>query len=235
MLSFKSGALVAIRLNFWMVLASMIGFGSMVHSVDLNIETGLGATLGIWGLPGQVAMIELFAMGVPFLAIITASSLANLRFMPMLVIMMPLFRKNAKAMRLRFILAQFMSVNIWSITMQHVPNLAVNERLPFYLGASIVCLTGGALGTIIGFLVAGELPVYITLSLIFLNPAYFVFVFSSVRQRNCIIAVIIGSLLGPAIHLATPNWSAPLTGIIAGTIAYYLDRQFQKTKRGHYD
>ena len=235
MLAFKTGALVAIRLNFWMVLASMIGFGSMVHSVDLKVEVALGATLGIWGLPGQVAMIELFAMEVPFLAIITASSLANLRFMPMLVVMMPLFRNNKKAKGLRFILAQLMSVNIWSITMQYLPNLTANERLPFYLGASMVCLTGGVLGTIIGFLVAGELPIYITLSLIFLNPAYFVFVFSSVRQRNCIIAVITGALLGPTVHIATPNWSAPLTGIIAGTIAYYLDRQYQKKKRGNYD
>jgi len=230
---FKSGALTAIQLNFWMVFASMIGFGSMAESVNLTVGIALGATLGIWGLPGQVAMIELFSMGTPFLAIVAASSLANLRFMPMLVIMLPLFQNSRKDHTLKIILAQLMSINIWSITMQKVPTLPTNERLPFYLGASFVCLTGGALGTIIGYFIAGELPTYLTLSLIFLNPAYFVFVISSARQRNCFIAVIIGAFLGPTIHTITPNWSAPLTGIIAGTVAFYLDRLFQAKKRAN--
>ena len=151
----------------------------------------------------------------------------------MLVIMLPLFQGTKKSHKLRFVLAQLMSINIWSITMQKVPSLPINERLPFYLGASCVCLIGGILGTIIGYVVAGKIPPYLSLSLIFLNPAYFVFVISSASQRNCIIAVITGAFLGPSIHALAPNWSAPLTGIIAGTFAFYFDRVLKAKKRSH--
>jgi len=60
--------------------------------------------------------------------------------------------------------------------------------------------------------------------LVFLNPAYFVFVFSSVRQRNCIIAVVLGAFTGPLLHQVTPDWSVPLTGLIAGTAAFFLNQ-----------
>ena len=208
----------------------MVGFGSMVQSTDLGLDIALGATIGLWGLPGQVAMVELFAIGAPVLAIVTASSLANLRFMPMSVVMMPLFQGDKRASRLRFFLVQLLSVNIWSIIMKHAPEMPVEERLPFYCGASLTCLIGGVLGTVIGFKLASALPIYVTLSLVFLNPAYFVFVFSSVRQRNCIIAVIAASIMGPLIHQISPDWSAPITGVLVGTIAFYFDRWFLSHK-----
>ncbi len=233
MRSFQFGALIALRLNFWIVLGSMIGFGSMAQSVDLNLSIAIAATLGIWGMPGQVAMIELFSIGAPLLAIVSASSLANLRFMPMMVVMMPLFKNNNNAYNLRFLIAQVMSINIWSITMLKVPNLAINERLPFYFGVSSVCLTGGIIGTTIGYFLAEKMPIYITLSLVFLNPAYFIFVFSSVENRNCIIAVILGAFFGPIIHLFTPEWGTTVSGVIAGTTAFYLDQLFKNKRRNN--
>ena len=88
------------------------------------------------------------------------------------------------------------------------------------------------MGTAIGFSLAGQLPFYVSVSLVFLNPIYFVFVFSSVRQRGCIIAVIIAALFGPILHKVVPDWGVPITGIVAGSLAFYLDRirYFQRPK-----
>ena len=218
------GIFAAIRINFWIVLASMVGFGSMVQSTDLGLGIAVGATVGLWGLPGQVAMVEVFATGAPLFAVIIASSLANLRFMPMSVVMMPLFRGRKLSVKLKLIIAQLMSVNIWTIAMQQIQPLSPQDKVPFYLGVSLTCLFGGILGTIIGFFLAGVLPLYVTVSLVFLNPVYFVFVFSSVRQRNCIIAVIIAAIFGPIFYKITPSWSAPLTGVLIGSLAFYLDQ-----------
>ncbi len=229
---FKKGILAALKINFWIVLAPMIGFGSLVQSTELSLGIALAATLGLWGLPGQIAMIEMLATGAPVFAIIIASSLANLRFMPMSVVMMPLLQAKGISFKLKLVLAQLMSVNIWALTVQHINLLPSEDRLPFYYGISITCLFGGLLGTAIGFSLAGQLPFYISISLVFLNPIYFVFVFSSVRQRGCVIAVIIAAIFGPISHKVLPDWSVPITGIIAGTFAFYVDRvrYFQRRK-----
>ena len=95
------GLRAAFAMPFWMVLASMMGFGSMARDAGLDVGIALGASLGIWGLPGQVAMTELYTIGAPLLAILVASSMANLRFMPMAVVMMPLFNGDKRARRWR--------------------------------------------------------------------------------------------------------------------------------------
>ena len=229
---FKKGILAALKINFWIVLAPMIGFGSLVQSTELSFSIALGATIGIWGLPGQIAMIEMLATGAPVFAILIASSLANLRFMPMSVVMMPLLQAKGTSFKLKLVLAQLMSVNIWALTVQHINLLSSEDKIPFYFGISVTCLFGGLLGTVLGFTLAGQLPFYISISLVFLNPIYFVFVFSSVRQRGCIIAVIMAALFGPILYTVFPDWSVPITGIIAGSFAFHLDRTryFKRSK-----
>lgn len=222
--AFRLGIRDAMMMPFWMVFGSMIGFGSMARDAGVDVGIALGATIGIWGLPGQVAMVELFAVGLPVLAIVVASSMANMRFMPMCVVVMPHFRGNPTAVRWRYLLAQMLSINIWTVFMRRGPTLAVEDRLPFYVAVSLTCLVAGGLGTIIGFIASGLLPLYVTVSLVFLNPAYFVFVFSSVRYRNCILAVVLGALTGPLLYQISPDWSVPITGLVAGTVAFYVDK-----------
>ena len=230
---FKKGILAALKINFWIVLAPMIGFGSLVQSTELSLGIALGATLGLWGLPGQIAMIEMLSTGAPVFAILIASSLANLRFMPMTVVMMPLLQAKGTSFKLKLVLAQLMSVNIWALTVQHINLLSSEEKIPFYFGISLTCLFGGILGATLGFSLAGQLPFYISISLVFLNPIYFVFVFSSVRERGCIIAVIISAIFGPVLYKVFPDWSVPITGIIAGSFAFYLNRS-RYFKRSNY-
>jgi predicted branched-subunit amino acid permease len=222
--AFRLGVLDGLAMPFWLVFGSMIGFGSMARDSGLGVEIALGASIGIWGLPGQVAMVELFALGLPVFSIVVASSLANMRFMPMCVVLMPHFKGSPTALRYRYLLAQMLSINIWAVFMRRGPTLTIEDRLPFYLGVSVTCLTGGCLGTLIGFAMSDLLPFYLTVSLIFLNPAYFVFVFSAVKYRNCIIAVALGALSGPLFYTIAPDWSVPATGLLAGTLAFYFDK-----------
>lgn len=232
---FKQGIVAALKINFWIVLASMIGFGSLVQSTEFSLGIALVATAGLWGLPGQIAMIEVFATGAPLFAIIIASSLANMRFMPMSIVMMPLLQAKDITFKLKLLIAQLMSVNIWALTVQHMNLLPSEDKIPFYFGISLTCLFGGLVGTAIGFFLAGQLPLYITVSLVFLNPIYFIFVFSSVQQRECIIAVILAAIFGPIFYQVSPDWSAPITGIIAGSLAFYIERAKHSQRRKRHD
>ena len=209
---------------FVMVTASMVGFGSLARDSGLTLDITLALSIGLWGLPGQVAMAELHAMGVPIIAIVLASSMGNLRFLPMGLVMMPVFRGDPQAHRWRFVIGQIMAINPWTVFMRRAPQISVPLRFPYYMALASTCLAGGALGTVAGYILYGSLPFVVTVSLVFLNPAYFVFVFSSVRQRNCIIAVVLGAFTGPLLHQVTPDWSVPLTGLIAGTAAFFLNR-----------
>ena len=62
-LMFRTGIFEGLKMPFWMVLASMIGFGSMAQDLGLSMEIAVVSSLAIWGLPGQVAMVELMAVG----------------------------------------------------------------------------------------------------------------------------------------------------------------------------
>jgi len=223
--AFQGGLKAGAGMPLIMVLSSLIGFGALARDSGLGMEIAVALTLGLWGMPGQVAMAELNALGAPLLAIVVASSMANLRFLPMALVMMPVFRGDPLARKWRFLATHLMAINPWTVFMRRGPGMEIPFRFPFFMGLALVCYTGGIVGTAVGFILAGTLPFYVTVSLVFLNPAYFLFVFSSVRQRNCIIAVILGAGTGPFLHQLTPDWSVPLCGLLAGSAAFFLDRR----------
>ena len=205
--------------------SSMVGFGSLARDSGFGWGLSVISTITVWGLPGQVAFAELFAVGAPVLAIMLASSVANLRFLPMSLSMMPLFRDDRAAWRWRYLLVAMMSVNTWALTVRRGPSLPADQRVSYFIGLSTSCMTAGAAGTALGHLLAGALPFSITVSLIFLNPVYFVFLFAGVRQRKFVLALIIGAVLGPFVHRVSPDWGLVFCGVIAGTAAYWLDRR----------
>ncbi len=214
-----------LSMPFFMVLASMMGFGSLARDSGLTFGVAVTSTATVWGLPGQVAFAELFAVGAPVLAIIVASSMANLRFLPMSLSLLALFRADKRAWRWRYVLVAIMSINTWSLTLMHGPAMAPEQRFYYYSGLCAICMTGGLIGTALGYHLAASFPFYVTVSLIYLNPVYFVFLFSGVRHRNCILALMIGAVLGPLFHLISPEWGLPFCGVIAGTAAYWIDRR----------
>lgn len=208
-----------------MVMASMMGFGSLARDSGLSFGVAVVSTATVWGLPGQVAFAEMFAVGAPVLAVILASSMANLRFLPMSLSMLPLFRGDKRAWRWRYLLVALMSINTWALTLRHGPAMALDQRFPYYIGLCITCMTAGVTGTALGYYLSASLPFYVTVSLIYLNPVYFVFLFSAVRHRNCILALMFGTVLGPLFYLISPEWGLPFCGVAAGTAAFWIDRR----------
>ena len=223
--AFISGARDSLAMPVLVVGSSMVGFGSLARDSGFGWGLTVVSTITVWGLPGQVAFAEMFAVGAPVLAIMLASSMANLRFLPMSLSMMPLFRDDPAAWRWRYLLVAMMSVNTWALTVRRGPSLPADQRAPYFIGLSTACMAAGVAGTALGYHLAGTLPFFITVSLIFLNPVYFVFLFAGVSQRKFVLALIIGAVLGPLVHRLSPDWGLVFSGVIAGTTAYWLDRR----------
>lgn len=225
---FRQGFREGFSLPAFMVLASMIGYGALVHSAGMNIFIAIVSTIGIWGLPGQVAFVEYIILGAPVASLLLAVSLANMRFLPMSLSLVPLFRGSPSGWRWRYLWVQVMSVNTWVGLLRKVPELTPDERGPYYAGFSSVCLMTGTVGTTLGFLMAETLPFFITVTLVFINPIYFAFVFAAMRVRACLIAFAAGAITGPLFYLLTPEWSLPICGIVAGTAGFYADRLLRR-------
>ena len=77
------------------------------------------------------------------------------------------------------------------------------------------------------------MPAEVTLGLVFLNPIYFMLVFAAdARRRARVLALVLGALAGPSLYLVATDWSLLLTGLIAGSLAFFGDLWWRRRKAG---
>lgn len=194
-------------------------------------ETGLGLGAGLvstatgWALPGQMALVELYAVGASLLAISLAVALTNTRLMPMVITLAPMLRRPGTPRWWYYALAHVIAVTSWANAMRRLPDLPEGERLRWFAAYGATLWTVTMAGTAVGFFLAGTVPQPVTLGLVFLNPIYFLLLFAAdLRQRSRALALALGGLLGPALHLLSPTYGLLITGVLAGTLAFVLDR-----------
>jgi len=220
-----AGFVDTLQLPVFVVMGSMIGYGSLARETGFSLWLALVATGTVWSLPAQMAMAELYTVGASGAAIALAMSLANLRFLPMAVSLTPLLGDGRRGWR--YVMIQMISVNTWVGSTRRCPQLPPGQRGPYYVGYATACMIAGLVATAVGYGLAGTLPRAATLGMVFLNPVYFALVFADVRQRAGIIALLAGAIVGPLIHLLAPNWGLVATGVLAGTAAYLIERRLE--------
>lgn len=221
--AFWRGFKAAFGMPALVLFASMVGFGSLAREASIAILPTLVTTLGIWGLPGQMVMVEMVAFGAPLFAIAAAVSAANARFLPMTLAITPYLADWETTWFRRLLFAQLVTLTPWAMALQRWPSMPQTDRVPYYVGFSAMCVIGAVTGTTLGHTLAGVLPRPLTLGLIFLSPAFFSMVFASVRQRAGVLSLIAGAAMGPPMHMLSPDWGVPVTGLIAGTAAFTID------------
>ncbi len=203
--------------------ASFLGFGALVRESGLTLWHGLISTATTWALPGQVAMVELYGLGAGLLVIALAVSASATRLLPMVMTLVPLMRHSGVKRSQFYLSAHFIALTGWAVTMRVGPNLPVSQRLPFFQGFTLVLWMTTMVGTAIGYLLPEVLPKPVTLSLVFLTPLYFTVLFlEDLRGKRKVTALAAGAVLGPIFFLLSPDWSLILTGLVGGTIAFFL-------------
>jgi predicted branched-subunit amino acid permease len=226
----KAGAGAAAGVPAIVLGASFIGFGALVQQVGLTVWHALFSTATGWALPGQVALVELYAVGASLLVIAVAVALTNARLLPMAITLMPLVRARGVPRWQYYVSAHWVAVTGWAIAMRDCPAMPAEQRLPYFMGVVIVLWAVSLLGAWLGFSLAGNVPAFVTLGLVFLNPVYFMLVVAGdVRGRTRVLAVLFGAVGGPALYLLTPDWSLLITGVAAGTLAYLAGRAWPES------
>ncbi len=116
----------------------------------------------------------------------------------------------------------------WTHSMRRCPNLPADQWMPYFWGAALANLVVVVAGTAAGHTLAGTVAPEIMLGLVFLTPVFFLLLFAAESPDLAGVAsLVLGAVLGPAIHLASPEWSVLAGGLAGGTIAYALGRKWR--------
>ncbi len=209
-----------------MVLAAgYLGFGALANGNGFPLWAALLSTATIFALPGQLAMVEMALAGTLATVIVLTVSLTAARFLPMSVTFMPVVRVDGRPAWRYYLAAHLLAMTGWAVGMRRLPELAPEARLSWFVGFAltnwVVCL----LATLAGYGLADSLPDLVRRGLVFVGPLYFLLILTGeTRTRQGITALACGAVAGPLVHLAAPEWSVVLGGLVGGTIAWALVR-----------
>ena len=223
--AFRRGLLNAFGVPVLVLCGSFLGFGALVRESGLTLWLGLFSTATGWALPGQIAVVELLSVGASFVVMVSVVALTNARLLPMTVVLMPKLTSSRARRWPLYIAAHWVAVTGWAEMMSNAEKIEPPLRLPYFFGYSMTLWSSTLVSTALGFLAADSLPSIVTLGLVFLNPIYFMLVFAAdLRDRMKVYALALGALLGPSLHLLTPDWGLLLAGTLGGSLAFGAER-----------
>ncbi len=223
--AFWQGVRDALGAPVLVLFAGMIGFGAMGHTHGFSAWVIGLCSFFIYALPGQVVMLEMLISGSSWLAIGPAVSLTSARFVTMVVTLFPqLHRRDRNPFLYAWV--HLLAMTAWAVSMREFPRMSPQHRLSYFAGLALPCWLISAPGTVLGYFVAGWVPTFITLGLVFINPLFFLLTFTEVKPWGNRLAIGLGCLLGPIFFLLDADSSLLLTGLVAGTSAYLIDRKW---------
>jgi predicted branched-subunit amino acid permease len=224
----RKALLDSLSLPAFILLFTMMGFGSLARSAGFSAEMAAVASLLIWGLPGQLAMVELTRTGQGLLAIVLACSFANARFLPMVVSFLPHLARQGASMPRLLLDAQLLSINSWAVCMREFPQVDADFRHRYYVTFASSILLAAVAGTLLGYHSAVLLPVELVLGLIFVSPLFFALVLSAVPGRAERISMLLGCATIPLAHHFWPAVDLLITGVIGGSLGFAIGNWLER-------
>jgi len=218
----RKALLDALSLPAFILFFTMMGFGSLARGAGFGPEMAALASLLIWGLPGQLAMVELTRTGQGLVAIVFACSLANARFLPMVVSFLPTLQRQGASTPRLLLDAQLLSINSWAMCMREFPQVDPGYRHRYYVTFASSILLAAVAGTLLGYHSAVLLPSTMVLGLIFVSPLFFALVLSAVPGRPERISMLLGCATIPLVHFFWPSVDLLLTGLVGGSAGFLL-------------
>lgn len=216
----RKAMLDALSLPAFILFFTMMGFGSLARGAGFGADMAVVASLLIWGLPGQLAMVELTSTGQGLIAIVFACSLANARFLPMVVSFVPAMSRGKRNLFGMLGDAQLLSINSWAVCLREFPHIELEFRHRYYVTFASSILTSAVLGTLLGYHGAVLLPTVLVLGLIFVSPLFFALVLAAVPGRAEQLSMILGCATIPIAHYLFPSVDLLITGVVGGSFGF---------------
>lgn len=229
---FLEGARQAVSGPAWLVGLSLTSVGGLAHDVGQSALIATLSTLIVWAGPAQLIYFASIGAGVAPLAIVTAIVLAGIRFVPMVVSILPIIRGPRTGLATQIAASHFIAVTVWVETMRRAPDVPRAARLPFFFGLGLACIGLAAALTLVGYAAARSLPPALAAMVLFISPIYFlVSLMRGAREAMDWIAVGLGLTLAPVMaQFVGGGLDLMATGLVAGLTAYAV-RFVQRARR----
>ena len=202
--------------------ACFIALGALLKDAGFNIQQSAASSLFTYALPGQLVMAESFLVGASLVNIFIAVWLVNARLFPMAVSMFPLLKSKKQPKWKYYISCHFLAVSSWLIMKKDYRTINENYRIDFWMGIGTATWSIAIFSTILGYLVSDYLSKDMMIGLAIVNPVYFFcMLLGSMKNIAIGTSVILGTILGPAFYLISPEWCILYGGVTAGIIAFF--------------
>ena len=208
------------------LFAGMLGFGAMGQANGLDIWLTSATSFFMFALPGQVVLVEMLVLSASGVTIAIAVTLTATRFFTMCLTLFPQFPEKQRS-SFYYLVVHFVAMTAWAVSMRDFPKMKPEDRLSYFTGFAFVCWAVSTPATVLGYMVAVQVPSYINLGLVFINPLFFLLTFTEVKPRGNRIAILLGAPLGLLSYLWFPDYSLLIAGLFGGTIAYMVDKYFR--------
>ncbi len=209
------------------LFAGMLGFGAMGQANGLDVWLTSATSFFMFALPGQVVLVEMLVLNASGLAIAMAVTLTATRFFTMCLTLFPQFPAKQRS-SFYYLVVHLVAMTAWAVSMRDFPKMKPEDRLSYFTGFAFVCWAVSTPATILGFMAAGQVPSYLNLGMVFINPLFFLLTFTEVKPRANRIAILLGAPLGLLAYLWFPDYSLLIAGLLGGTVAYMIDRSLRK-------
>ena len=223
---FLLGCRTALTSVFAFVISfTYIGFGALCHDYGLSMGWAMLSTALQWAGPAQVILVTGLGPGTALIETAVAVSLSSVRFLPIVVALIPVVRHESTRLWQLIVPVHFMAISVWIECMRAAPRLARDQRIPFCNGVGLTLLSLGVVFTAIGYTSQALLPAIFAAGAMFMTPISFLV--SAARNARLLLdklALGLGLAIGPVLAFSKVEFDLLWTGIIAGTMAYGAHR-----------
>ena len=228
--AFREGVRAAVGAPAAVLFSGMVGFGALGHASQTDPWLLALSSWTVLALPGQIVMIEMLSHGASWLAIMLAVTLTSSRFVVMVV---TLFAQLDDRDRRPYLYAwvHVLAMTAWALSMRDFHAMPRERRAPFFFGLALVCGLVTLPGTLLGYWLASSVHPAVTLAMVLINPLFFLLTFTEVRPWANRLAIVLGCLLGPLTYVFNPDSSLLITGLVAGSLGYWVDRRWLRPRR----
>ena len=208
------------------LFAGMLGFGAMGQANGLDIWLTSATSFFMFALPWQVVLVEMLVLSASGVTIAVAVTLTATRFFTMCLTLFPQFPQKQRS-SFYYLVVHFVAMTAWAVSMRDFPKMKPEDRLSYFTGFAFVCWAVSTPATVLGYMLAGQVPSYINLGLVFINPLFFLLTFTEVKPRANRMAILLGGPIGLLSYLWFPDYSLLIAGLFGGTMAYMIDKHFR--------
>jgi predicted branched-subunit amino acid permease len=211
---------------------TFVGIGALAHDLGFPYWSVILSTVLINAGPAQVIFFGALGSGAALFATVVAVSLSSIRFVPMVVSIVPLIRTERTGLPALLFASHFVAVTNWVEGLRRLPPLPRGARLPFFVGFGLTVMGACIVGNTVGYVLASGLPTPLAAALLFMTPIYFTAaVCRAIKARGEWVAMILGFVLTPmGVAIGMDGFELAVAGLVGGGAGYLLDRRDRRAR-----